>query len=65
MTREAKSICFVGLDSYPVFNPDYAHHYFGGESVQQTLLARAFRDIGYKVSMIVMDYGQPEDEVID
>ena len=60
-----KRICFVGMDNYPVFNPAYGQHYFGGESVQQTLLARAFRDIGYDVSIIVMDYGQPKDEMID
>jgi len=53
------------MDNYPVFNPTFGQHYFGGESVQQTLLARAFRDIGYDVSMIVMDYGQPKDEVIE
>jgi glycosyltransferase involved in cell wall biosynthesis len=51
-------ICFVGLDNYPVLNPMYSHHYFGGESVQQTLLARSFVARGYSVSMIVKEYGQ-------
>jgi glycosyltransferase involved in cell wall biosynthesis len=59
------SICFVGLDNYPVLNPDYGDRYFGGESVQQTLLARAFRDLGLDVSMVVLDYGQPDGEVIE
>jgi len=56
---------FVEMDNYPVFNLTFGQHYFGGESVQQTLLARAFCDIGYDVSMIVMDYGQLKDEVIE
>lgn len=59
------SICFVGLDNYPVLNPDYGDRYFGGESVQQTLLAGAFRDLGFDVSMVVGDYGQPDGEVVD
>jgi glycosyltransferase involved in cell wall biosynthesis len=58
-------ICFVGLDNYPVLNPRGGHEYFGGESVQQTLLAKAFRSLGYDVSMVVKDHGQPQDEVIE
>lgn len=61
----AKSICFVGLDNYPVLNPSLGEEYFGGESVQQTLLAKAFASRGYDVSMIVKDYGQIEGEIID
>jgi len=61
----AKKICFVGADNYPVLNPAKGNEYFGGESVQQTLLARAFRDLGYDVSMVVQDYGQPQGELID
>lgn len=60
-----KKICFVGLDSYPVLNPKKGSEYFGGESVQQTLLARAFRDIGYEVSLVSLDYDQPQGEIID
>ena len=63
---EPRKICFVGLDNYPVINPDFGDRYIGGESVQQTLLARAFRDRGYDVTMVVKDIGQPlADEVID
>ena len=61
----SKSICFVGLDSYPVLNPLKGNEYFGGESVQLTLLAKAFSAIGYEVTMLCLDYGQPENEVID
>lgn len=58
-------ICLVGLDNYPVLNPRSGHEYFGGESVQQTLLAKAFRALDYEVSMVVKDHGQPQGEVID
>jgi len=60
-----RSICFLGLDNYPLLNADYAAGYIGGESVQQTLLARAFVAAGYDVSMIVKDCGQSDEEVID
>ena len=65
MTPTCRSICFVGADNYPVLNPDYRNHYIGGESVQQTLLARAFVDLDYDVSMVVTDLGQRDAEVID
>jgi glycosyltransferase involved in cell wall biosynthesis len=51
-------ICFVGLDNYPVLDSAYSDRYFGGESVQQTLLARIFSAKGHAVSMIVKDHGQ-------
>ena len=65
MTSTYRSICFVGADNYPVLNPEYQRHYIGGESVQQTLLAKAFVDLGYDVSMVVTDLGQPDAELID
>jgi len=61
----AISICFLGLDSYPVLNPLKGNEYFGGESVQQTLLAKAFNELGYDVNLVSLDYGQPDIETID
>ncbi|MEM9386377.1 MAG: glycosyltransferase family 4 protein [Pseudomonadota bacterium] len=58
-------ICFVGLDNYPVLNPSAGGDYFGGESVQQTLLARAYVAAGWDVHMLVKDHGQAPDEIID
>lgn len=60
-----KRICFVGLDNYPVLNPALGNAYIGGESIQQTLLSKAFSDMGYDISMIVKDHGQPDGEMID
>jgi glycosyltransferase involved in cell wall biosynthesis len=65
MTSNRRSICFVGADNYPVLNSEYKGHYIGGESVQQTLLAKAFVDLGYDVSMVVIDLGQPDAELIE
>ena len=58
-------ICFVGLDNLPVLAPEYRDHYIGGESVQQTLLARALVRRGHQVSMVVFDYGQPDGAAWD
>lgn len=57
-------ICFVGSDVYPVLNPSFGPGYIGGESVQHTLLAKAFCDMGWRVSLVDQDYGQPEGESI-
>ncbi len=61
-----RRICFVGSDNYPVLNPVFGKEgNMGGESVQQTLLAKTFVELGYEVSMVVHDLGQPQGEVID
>lgn len=65
MDNGRKSICFVGVDNYPVLAGSTEAEYIGGESVQQTMLARAFVGLGYDVSMIVRDHGQPDRETID
>ncbi|MES2090172.1 MAG: glycosyltransferase family 4 protein [Pseudomonadota bacterium] len=59
------SVCFVGLENLPVLSRKYNQHGTGGEQVQHTLLARALVKRGFKVSMIVADYGQAEGEVHD
>ena len=58
------SICFVGLDNYPVLAGESGDVAFGGESVQQTLIAHAMADLGYDVSMVVKDHAQPPDQRI-
>ncbi|MET0292130.1 MAG: glycosyltransferase family 4 protein [Steroidobacteraceae bacterium] len=60
-----KSICIVGLDAWSVLAPGPDVPYVGGESVQQVLLARAFRDLGLDVSLIVHDEGQPHDQMVE
>ena len=53
-------ICFVGATNLAVLAPEYRQHTFGGEAVQQTLLALALARRGHEVSMAVQDYGQPD-----
>lgn len=54
------SVCFVGLENLPVLASEYGDHGAGGAQVQQVLLARALARRGYRVSMVVADYGQPD-----
>jgi len=58
-------ICIVGLDDYPQLANLKDAKYVGGESVQHVLLARAWRDLGHEVSMIVHDYGQGRTTTVD
>jgi glycosyltransferase involved in cell wall biosynthesis len=58
-------ICIVGLDDYPQLANLKDAKYVGGESVQHVLLARAWRDLGHEVSMIVLDHGQGRIADID
>jgi glycosyltransferase involved in cell wall biosynthesis len=53
-----QKICFVGADVYPVLKPGFGSAYVGGESVQLSLISKAFLELGYEVSLIDYDYGQ-------
>ena len=59
------SICLVGLDNLPVLAPEFRGQAVGGESVQQTLLARALARRGHQVSMVTADCGQHDAMVRD
>lgn len=59
------NICLLGLDNLPVVSPEFAAHAVGGESVQQTLLARALVRLGHDVSMVTADRGQGDAVVRD
>lgn len=56
----APHICFFGLENLSVLTREHGKRGVGGEQVQQTLLARAATQRGYRVSMVVADYGQPD-----
>lgn len=58
--NKAVRICLLGLENIPVFLPGFEQYRVGGEQVQQSLLARALSSRGYCVSMVSMDYGQPD-----
>jgi len=57
------SLCLVGLDNLPVLAPEFREHAIGGESVQQTLLAKALARRGHAVSMVTADHGQEDGAI--
>jgi glycosyltransferase involved in cell wall biosynthesis len=61
----ARRICIVGLDSYGMLSGEGDPKYIGGEAIQHVLLARAWRDLGHQVSIIVHDEGQGARRVHD
>ena len=64
-TREQVSICFVSPLAYSVLARDPKIKHVGGAELQQSILAKALAKKGHKVSMICLDYGQEDGEVID
>lgn len=58
-------ICFFGLDNYRVLQPGGSKSPVNGEAVQQVLLARALRDHGCCVSMIVEETNGNPVSVVD
>ncbi len=58
-------ICFVAPNTWPVFSGDPDNEFIGGAEVQQSILARALAGAGYRVSMICLDFGQPQGVLLD
>jgi glycosyltransferase involved in cell wall biosynthesis len=53
-------ICLVGLEVLSLLIPGYENYRTGGEQVQVSLLAKALSRKGFKVSVVTLDYGQPQ-----
>jgi len=63
--KTAPSICFVEAQAYSVLSANKGRSSTGGESVQHSLLARAFAERGWQVSMVCHDVGQDDGEIVD
>jgi glycosyltransferase involved in cell wall biosynthesis len=53
-------ICFVAGTTWPVLTAAEDIQVVGGAEVQQSMIAPALARRGYPVSMVCLDYGQPE-----
>jgi glycosyltransferase involved in cell wall biosynthesis len=59
------SVCFVGFSNLAVLAPEVDPSSASGEPLQHTLLATALARRGHRVSMVVLDHGQPDGAVWD
>ena len=60
-----RRLCFVAPFGYPLLAGDRNMPFAGGAEVQQCTLAREFVRRGWQVSMVSMDFGQPDGIVVD
>lgn len=60
-----RHICFVSPYIWPVLSRDAGIKMVGGAEVQQSVLIRLLARDGYRVSVITLDFGQPQHAVVE
>src|SRR5262245_37479646 len=63
--RKRIHVCFVAPAAWPILVRDTRLRVVGGAEVQQCIIARALASSGHRVSMVCMDYGQPDGAIVD
>lgn len=63
--RNRLKICFVSPEAYGAMAGREGGPPFGGAEAQQAHLARELARRGHAVSMVTLDHGQPEGEILD
>ena len=58
-------VCFLAPTTWPVLSGSTAIKVVGGAEVQQSMIAPALARRGYRVSMICLDYGQPDKSEVN
>lgn len=65
MSDRFPHICFVQPNAYPLLSGDEEVQIIGGAELQVVFVARRLAARGRRVSMICMDFGQPDEIEID
>lgn len=58
-------LCLVLPNIYPVLANQGGLKFAGGAELRHSIAARLWAGMGYRVSVITLDHGQPEGEIID
>ncbi len=65
MSDRFPSICFIAPNAYPLLSGDESIQRIGGAELQVVIVAKRLAANGHRVTMICLDFGQPEQVEIE